>query len=52
MIDMKQIKENVSSKIKHYQAQDEVQLPVQEKARFTEKEQKMPIPEVRIRPYN
>ena len=40
MIDMKQIKENVSSKIKHYQSQDEAQLPVQEKARFSEKEHK------------
>jgi cytoskeletal protein CcmA (bactofilin family) len=30
MIDMKQIKENVSSKIKTYQAQDETEIPVKE----------------------
>ena len=30
MIDMKQIKENVSSKIKTYQAQEEVEFPVRE----------------------
>ena len=40
MIDMKQIKENVSSKIKNYQSPEEAQFPVQEKARFTEKESK------------
>ena len=41
MIDMKQIKENVSSKIKNYQSQDEAPFPqMQEKARFAEKESK------------
>lgn len=41
MIDMKQIKENVSSKIKNYQSQDEAPFPqAQEKARFAEKESK------------
>lgn len=40
MIDMKQIKENVSSKIKNYQAQEPIDVPVREKAKFSEKEQR------------
>lgn len=40
MIDMKQLKDNVSSKIKQYQSHEEAQLPVPEKARFIDKESK------------
>jgi len=40
MIDMKQIKENVSSKIKNYQAQETMEMPVREKAVFGERENK------------
>ena len=41
MIDMKQIKENVSSKIKNYQSPEVVEAaPVREKAKFSERETK------------
>ncbi len=40
MIDMKQIKENVSSKIKNYQTQEIAEEPVREKAKFNERETK------------
>jgi cytoskeletal protein CcmA (bactofilin family) len=36
MIDMKQIKENVSSKIKNYQSQDVVEAPLREKTKVNE----------------
>lgn len=38
MIDMKQIKENVSSKIKNYQTQESTDIPVREKAGFPERD--------------
>lgn len=37
MIDMKQIKENVSSKIKNYQAQEEAEFPAKEPRGFSNK---------------
>ena len=43
MIDMKQLKENVSSKIKHYQSQEEAQLPVQDKARFSGRDSSLAV---------